>query len=140
MPSKDKGSNSTTKSRLVEKIKTYNQNDFKIKLLTKKNAPIKEELKQLVETKGYQTPNGSKRLEVSDEFELVNTVRTTAKLVPEAVSLIEKHLSEHKLIETVKVVREDKLQQLIEDGVISKRLANRLYELSETFAFSVKEL
>jgi len=135
MPIKDKNPNEV----IIQKARTYIQNDFKIKLLSKRNAPIKEELKALVDKKGYVTPKGSKHLELSEELELVNTVRNSVELVPEAISIIEKHLPHLKLIETVKVVREDRLQQYIESGEISTRLAKRLYQIKESFSFSVKE-
>lgn len=129
-----------SKPTLVEKVTKYNEIDYKIKTLTKKLIPIKEELKALVDAKGYVTPAGSKRLEVGN-YELVNTLRSGTALVPEATILIEKYLPElaSKLIQKVSTVREDKLKQMITDGLISTRVARRLYQITESFAFSIKE-
>jgi hypothetical protein len=137
MPIRDRN---TKKEKLIEQIVEHNSLDYKIKSLTKKIAPVKAKLKKITDEKGYETPNGSKRYEVG-EYELVNTLRSSTVLVPEAVMLIEKHLPQlaSKLIHKVPVVREEKLQQMIADGIINTRMAKRLYTINESFAFTVKD-
>lgn len=127
-------------AKIIETAKRFKVVDAKVKLLSKELTELKDELKSIVSKRGYEAPNGSIRFDLDEKTELVNTLRSTAKLVPEAVDIIKKHCPEFNLIEEIEIVREDRLRVLIEKGKINKRLANRLYNITDVYAFGIKEI
>lgn len=129
-----------TKEEIGKKVKEYYDLDIEVKELTKKKDAIKVELKEYVgeieESTEEEYPCGKQVLVMQ------NSVRRSASLNPNALNIIETDRSfrsiKTQVIETIRVVRADKIEALVKDDELTKRQIELLYDQSKTIALSIK--
>jgi len=121
--------------------------------LQEQKKRIDEDLKNLrVTLEGALQKNGVKDAKGNTELvvehggvkvALQYTVRRSTSLLPEAIKVAETEFSAEiagELVETTKVFRMDRLEQMILEGTISESDARQFVQPSETTAFSVKKV
>ena len=133
------------KSKLYTRAEEYKKLKDEIKSLTAKAETLKSMLKGKVVEEGYETPQGHKIIAVAPPkgselptIILKANIRTTTYLKPNAIDVIKEKLPDYskKIIETTEVVREDRLQTLIEEDKIGIRISKQIYGQNDSYAFS----
>lgn len=126
------------------KVNEFFQLNEEIKEKSKKANALKAELKEIVLDSGTKDPKGSLEISTTDgKFRATQTLRVSTGLKTDALEVIKKEGSRadrRDLIETIEIVREDVLEEKIENGTIDVELAQRLINVKENYAFSVKAL
>jgi hypothetical protein len=110
-----------------------------IKELDKQCKELRSPLESYLESSGKVTSTGSRLaiLPYADvDVTLKHTCRESYQLLPEAADVL-KELGFSECIELVPVIREDKIDVLVEAGKISPEDLARIYVPKTSYAFSV---
>ena len=128
---------------IYDKAVDYIATNKKIKDMTKVLESLKAELKKAVDDNRSTTivaATGTKRLEIgcdSGDVVLQQVCRTSVSAKTNAVQIVKSKFPKHAkhLIETVEIFRLDRLEELVDDGVMTPREAKTLLIESKDYAF-----
>lgn len=111
----------------------------KEKELKEAQKKIRVPLEDFLNKNGRETASGSLVSEVSYADKVVtmtNTLRVSKILLPEAMDIL-KTSGLEDCIEYAPVIREDVLEVKVQNGEISADILRSIYQLKESYAFSV---
>ena len=104
-----------------------------------------DELRSALNTIGVKDPNNDNvyisGTHLGKAVDIVHSSRKRTSFIPEVEEVLKDNLNEedfNDIVETVTVIREDLLEQKILEGKITSELLDRITEIKETFALSVK--
>lgn len=117
----------------------YYQGKQQISEIEKSLKETRKPLEAYLDAEGMDTPQGHKLVVVpyaDKDVHLKRTRRSTAILRPEALDIL-KEMGLKDCIESVEVVRDDILSEMILRGELPDEVVQRLYEEKVSNAFSV---
>lgn len=117
----------------------YDANKKAIKDIEAENKKIRVPLEEYAKSNGVKQESGSIVAELTHADKTIllkETLRTSQVLTAEALDIIKKEkLTE--CIETVEIIREDILEQMILNEQVPVETVKKIYALKESYAFSV---
>lgn len=144
-PKKIKEAVAFNNDETYEKAQLYLLLQTKIKSLTKEADELKTSLKSITEENGLVVPDsGSQYLEVHKKdaktIILQNVCRTSVVPKANAAELVEEKLPAlaSRLTETILVLRDDRLEDMVKNGEISVEDAKSLLIEKTSYAFTPK--
>lgn len=110
------------------------------KLIKKRKSEISKELKTYAKTEGNKDQNGSYYKQDGD-FIVGNVARKSVRLNQEkALSYFTELKLKDRVVDIQETVNEDKVEALLEEGLITPEDLEDLVDISTSYAISVKEV
>lgn len=135
-----------TETPLGVKALAYLNIKDKIKTLQSEEKGYRSDLEQHLQDNFSLDTKGHKIAIVShagQDVELKHERRVSTIEKPDAISILKKILPDkylNQVVEKVEVIRQDVIEVLFNDGVITSEQMEQLYEPKETYAFKVKKV
>ena len=132
--------------KIFSKVESFIKADTEAKKFGKVAAALKEELKEFLEKSGTKDTEGNLLYPVIKDGKVIvmkNSLRVSTNLRVDALERLEditlSRADRARVTETITIVRDDVLEELISNGTISGKDAKGLYSLTNSYAFSAKE-
>lgn len=132
-----------SQEELYEKADKYLSVDGQVKSLSKEIAPLKEELKEQVNVSGNTNEESGHttlilKSDGKKDIILTNQNRVSSSVSVHALDFLKKQGLAEEYIETVEVVRTDKVEEAAKAGKFTPEQLKELFSISETKAFTIK--